>query len=156
MTLCDLMDLASQAALSMGTLQARIVECIAMPFFRGSSQPRDWTRLNPALQADSLPSETPGKSMRSHRVEHNWVTNTHTQSLSHAWLVCDPVNCSPPGSSVHGLLQAILEWVAHSFSRGSSWPRGWTWVSCLAGGFLTTEPPGRLTFLHSASMEMCL
>jgi len=36
----------------------------------------------------------------------------------------DPINCTPPGSSVHGILQArILEWVAISFSRGSSQPR---------------------------------
>ena len=43
-----------------------------------------------------------------------------------------------PGSSVHGVLQArILEWVAISFSRGSSWPRDQTWVSCMAGGFFT-------------------
>ena len=46
-------------------------------------------------------------------------------------ILCDPVDCSPPGSSVHGILQAIIpEWVAISFSRGSSQPRGWTWVSC--------------------------
>ena len=38
--------------------------------------------------------------------------------------LCDPVPCSPPGSSVHGVLQAkIVEWVAISFSRGSFWPR---------------------------------
>ena len=44
---------------------------------------------------------------------------------------CGPMNCSPPGSSVHGVIQArILEWVAISFSRGSSWPRDWTHVSC--------------------------
>ena len=37
--------------------------------------------------------------------------------------LCDPVDCSPPGFSAHGILQArILEWVAISFSRGSSWP----------------------------------
>ena len=45
----------------------------------------------------------------------------------------DPMDCSPPGSSVHGILQArILEWVAIPFSRGSSWLRDWTWVSCIA------------------------
>ena len=45
------------------------------------------------------------------------------QSLSHVRL-CDPMDCSLPGSSVHGILQTrILEWVAVSFSRGSSWPR---------------------------------
>ena len=49
-----------------------------------------------------------------------------------------PVDCSPPGSSVHGILQArILEWVAILFSRGSSWPRNRTQVSCIADGFFT-------------------
>ena len=49
----------------------------------------------------------------------------------------NPMNCSPPGSSVHGIFQArILERVAISFSRGSSGPRNRTQVSCIAGGFL--------------------
>ena len=48
--------------------------------------------------------------------------------------LCNPVDCSPPGSSVHGVLQArILEWVAISFSRGSSRPRDRTPVSHIAG-----------------------
>ena len=52
--------------------------------------------------------------------------------------LCNPMNCSPPGSSVHGIPQArILEWVATPFSRGSSWPRPRTWVSCIAGRFST-------------------
>ena len=47
--------------------------------------------------------------------------------------LCDPLDCSLPGSSVHGIFQArILEWVAISFSRGSSWPRDQTWVSCVS------------------------
>ena len=47
--------------------------------------------------------------------------------------LCDPVDCSPPGSSVHGILQArILEWVAISFSRGSSRPRDQTCVFCIS------------------------
>ena len=46
--------------------------------------------------------------------------------------LCDPVECSPSGSSVHGILQArILEWVAISYSRGSSHPRDRTQVSFL-------------------------
>ena len=50
---------------------------------------------------------------------------------------CDPVDCGPPGSSTHGILQSgILEWVAIPFSRRSSWPRDWTWVFCIAGRFL--------------------
>ena len=45
--------------------------------------------------------------------------------------LCNPIDCSPPASSVHGMLQArILEWVAMPFSRGSSRPRDQTWVSC--------------------------
>ena len=48
--------------------------------------------------------------------------------------LCDRVDCSPPGSSVHGILQArILEWVAISFSRGSSRPRDQTEASLIAG-----------------------
>ena len=46
--------------------------------------------------------------------------------------LCDPMDCSPPGSSVHGILQArILEWVAISFSRASSWTGDWTCISCI-------------------------
>ena len=52
--------------------------------------------------------------------------------------LCNPMNYSPPGSSVHGILQArILEWVAIPFSRGSSWSRDWPQVSHIAGGFFT-------------------
>ena len=52
--------------------------------------------------------------------------------------LCDPMDCSLPGSSVHGIFHArILEWVAISFSRGSSQPRNQTQVSCFAGGFFT-------------------
>ena len=48
--------------------------------------------------------------------------------------LCDPVDCTLPGSSVHGILQArILEWVAISFSRGSSRPRDRTQISHIAG-----------------------
>ena len=49
--------------------------------------------------------------------------------LSRVGLFCDPMDCSPPGSSVHGISQArILEWVAISLSRGSSQPRDWTYI----------------------------
>ena len=53
--------------------------------------------------------------------------------MSNSW---DTMDCSLPGSSVLGILQA-LEWVAISFSRGSSWPRNWTQVPCIAGKFFT-------------------
>ena len=59
------------------------------------------------------------------------------QSLSHVQL-CDPMDYSPPGSSVHGSLQpGILEWVAIPFPKGSSQPRDRIQVSCIAGGFFT-------------------
>ena len=58
--------------------------------------------------------------------------------------LCDPVDCSPPGSSIHGISQAkILEWVAISFSRGSSRPRDQTQASCI----------GRQIVYHRATWE---
>ena len=59
--------------------------------------------------------------------------------------LCDPVDCSPPGSSVHGILQArILEWAAVSVSRGCSQPRDQTHISCTGRRVLfTAEPPGK-------------
>ena len=60
-----------------------------------------------------------------------------------------PMDCSPPCSSVLGISQArILEWVAISSSRGSSWPRNWTRVSCIAGRLLTAEPVGMPLFCY--------
>ena len=56
--------------------------------------------------------------------------------------LCDPIDYSPPDSSVHGISQTrILEWDAISFSRRSSRPRDRTCISCLAGGPFPTEPP---------------
>ena len=55
--------------------------------------------------------------------------------------LCNPMDCSPPGSSLHGISQArILEWVAVSFSRGFSWPRGQTQVSCTVGRLFMDWP----------------
>ena len=65
---------------------------------------------------------------------------------------CDPMDCSPPDSSVHGILQArILEWIAISSSWGSSQPRDRTWSlasPALTGRFFTTEPPGKPRILY--------
>ena len=55
-----------------------------------------------------------------------------------------PMDCGPSGSSVRGISQSrILEWVAISFSRGSSRPRDRILVSCTAGGFFPTESIGK-------------
>ena len=57
--------------------------------------------------------------------------------------LCDPMNCSPPGSSIHGIFQArILEWVVMSSSSESSWPIEPASLA-LPGGFFTTAPPGK-------------
>ena len=62
----------------------------------------------------------------------------------------DPLDCSPPGFSVHGIFQArILDWVALSYSRGSFWPRDQTCVSCVSR-------IGRLILYHSATCELPL
>ena len=73
--------------------------------------------------------------------------------------LCDPIDYSLPVSSVHGIFQAILlEWIAISFSRGSSQPRDRTrisYVSCIAGRFCTTEPTGMSlsSILHSPNID---
>ena len=64
----------------------------------------------------------------------------HAKSLQSCPTLCDPMDCSRPGSSVQGSLQArTLEWVAMSSSRGSSQPRDRIWSPALAGRFFTTS-----------------
>ena len=89
---------------------------------------------------------TKNRTWLSDQVELNWRWNVKTdeintykwrqvfvtvvQLLSHVWLFYYSMDCSPPGSSVHGISQArILEWIAISFSRGSSWPSDQTHIS---------------------------
>ena len=83
--------------------------------------------VSPTLQADSLPSEPPGKLMKS--VVWSYPT------------LCDPMDCNPPGSSIHGIFHArILKWGAISFSRGSFKPRS----PALQTDSLPSELPGKL------------
>ena len=66
------------------------------------------------------------------------------KSLQSCTTLCNPMDCSPPVSLVHGVLQArILEWVAISSYRGSSLPRDQTCISCIGRRILLTEPPGK-------------
>ena len=73
-------------------------------------------------------------------------------------LFCDPMDCTPPGSFVHGILQArILEWVAIPFSRGASRSRDQTQVfsvSCIPDRFFTAEPLGWPMLGTSVAKEM--
>ena len=70
----------------------------------------------------------------------------HAKSLQSCPTLCDLMDCSLLGSSVHGILPAgVLEWVAMPISRGSSQPKDCIHVSCgfcITGRFFTTEPPG--------------
>ena len=73
--------------------------------------------------------------------------------------LCDPMDCSLPGFSVHGIFQArVLEWVAISFSRGSSWPRDRIQVSCIAVRhftlWATRESLCNLTKIYSAIKKL--
>ena len=76
-------------------------------------------------------------------LEKCWNQIMHAQLLQLCLTLCDPIDCSLPDSSVHGILQArILEWVIISFSWGSSQPRDWTphpLSPALAGEFFTTS-----------------
>ena len=65
-----------------------------------------------------------------------WVASTFEWSHSVVSL-CNPMDCCLPSFSVNGIFPRVLEWVAISFSRGSSWPRDWTWVSHIAGRCFT-------------------
>ena len=76
--------------------------------------------------------------------------------------LCDPMNCSPTGSSVHGISQAkILEWIAMSFFRRNLWTRNEPLSPALVGRFFTTETPGKpylkfLASLHFPSSPLSL
>ena len=74
------------------------------------------------------------------------------QSCPTLW---DPMDCSPSGSAIHGILQArVLEWVAISFSRSSSQPMDWTRVSCIVGRCFTisatteVQPQAKFILIH--------
>ena len=84
---------------------------------------------------------------------HHILTCMCAQPLQPCPALCDPLDCSPPGSSVHGILQArTLEWVATPSSRGASQPRDQTrmfCISCIASGFFSlfsAETLGKPTF----------
>ena len=108
--LCDPVNYSPPGLSVHGIFQARILEWVAMPSSRGSSWPRDWTCVSCIGRRILYPCAT--------LYPWVWVSEV-TQSCP---TLCDPVDCSPPGSSVHGILQArVLEWVAISFSNPWVW-----------------------------------
>ena len=127
------------------------------PLSTGFSRPEYWSGLpcpppgdlpNPetdpvsmALQSDSLPLSHQGSPSVCVCVCVCVCVYVHVRACVSCSVVSNsfrPTDYSPPGSFVHGISQArILEWVAISFSRRSSWPRDWTWVSCIADRLFT-------------------
>ena len=79
----------------------------------------------------------------------------YAKLLQSCWTLCEPMDYSPPGSSVSGILQAkILDWVAMPFSRRSSWSRDWTCifcVFCIGRGISLPLTPPELVILFCAS-----
>jgi len=94
--------------------------------FRSNSQEVVKPILNPGLSS----SKAPVFDLAQYEDKSETNLDFVFQLVSHVRLFCDPMHCSPPGSSVHGVSQArVLEWAAISFSRGSSWPRDQTHIS---------------------------
>ena len=79
-----------------------------------------------------------------YRVEFCEVESEKVKVAQSCLTFCDPMDCSPPGSFVQGILQArILEWAAIPFSRGSSQARDRTQDFCMQADSLPSEPPGK-------------
>ena len=169
-----------------GISLTRILEWVAISFSRGSSQPRDRTRVSHIVDRhftvwatrevyDALnPNKWTSVKMiisiyKFYFVRHRetkWPTKViqplssrkaiwfqilslfilkwlnlfcvHNKLLQLCLTLCDLMDCSLPGSSVHGILQArILEWIVMPSSRATSWPRNRTSISCIGAG---TQP----------------
>ena len=135
--------IACQAPLSRDFSLARILEWVATSYFGDLPSPgiKPAYLASPALATGffttSVTWEAPDGCMKM-----------KVKLLNHVQL-CDPMDCSLPGSSVHGIFQArVLEWGANSSSRGSSRPRNQTWVSHITADALPSEPPGKPRWVY--------
>ena len=96
----------------MGIFQASVLEWVAMPSFRGSSQPRDWTQV----------SCIAGRFFTIWATHNTCTAVAAAKSLQSCPTLCDPIDGNPQGSAVPRILQArTLEWVAISFSNAWKW-----------------------------------
>ena len=104
----------------------KVLHSICQQIWKTQQWPQDWQR------SVFIPIPKKGNAKECSRRKENEVVQSCPT-------LCNPVDCSLPGSSIHEILQArILEWVVISFSRESSGHRDQTWVSSIAGGFFTT------------------
>ena len=153
-TLWDPIDGSPPGSSVPGILQARTLEWVAISFsnawkwkVKGKSLSRarllatPWTsayQASPSMgfSRQEYWSGVPLPSAKCYLEKH--ILSMCVLVAQSCLALCNPMDWGPPGSSVHGILQArILEWVAISFSRGPSRPRDRTQVSCITGGFFT-------------------
>ena len=141
-TLCDLWTVAHQVPLSMRFPRQEYWN--GLPFPSPVDLPDPWIEpVSPlslfCIAGEFFTAEPPGKPLsfidfsttqtESRMVTVNYCWSEVAQSCP---TLCNPVDCSLPGSSNHGIFQArVLEWVVISFSMESSQPRGWTQVFCI-------------------------
>ena len=154
------MDCSPPGSSVHGILQTRILEWVAMPSSKGSSQPRDQTQVSASLAArffttsatwethESESHSVMSDSLRPHGLYSPWNSpgqNTGASSFSLLQGIFPSQGLNPGLASCRQILYQlshkgstrILEWVAYPFSSGSSPPRNQTGVSCIAGGFFT-------------------
>ena len=128
--LATLWTVAHQASLTMGFVRQEYRSGLPVPSPEDCRDP-GIKSTSPALAGGFFTSELPGKPCKG------------LASILSVRL-CDPMGCSPRGSSICGILQArLLEWVAIPFSRGSSRPRDGTGVSHTAGQLFTVGATGK-------------
>ena len=133
-TLCDPMDCSLPGSSVHGIFQAIVLEWIAISFSKGSSQPRDRTRVSHIVErrftiwaTREVDNVICGWVHLHGSIWIKWssllfVAAAAAKSLQSCPTLCDPTDGSPPGSAVPGILQArILEWVAISFSNAWKW-----------------------------------
>ena len=92
--------------------------------------------LNVTVQTPFLTHHCLSQSLFPYYICHSFfIEKVKESEVAQSCLtLCNPLDCSLPGSSIHGIFQArLLEWIAISFSRRSSQPRDWTQVSCIEG-----------------------
>ena len=133
-TLHSPIDYSPPGSFVPGILQARILEWVAIPLSRGSSWPRDWTQLSYMAGRFFTILATLRPQLHILELFSDLFMKKESEVAQSCLTLCNPLDCNPPGSSVHGIFQArILEWVAISFSRRSFQPRDWTQVAHIIG-----------------------
>ena len=114
------MDCSLPGSSVLGILQARILECVAIPFSRASSQPRDWTQVS--CIADRSFTIWAIRKYVLHIPAAAAAAAAAAKSLQSCPTLWDPIDGSPTGFPIPGILQArTLKWVAISFSNAWKW-----------------------------------